>query len=63
MLDDKVGIAVNVDDVDAAKRAIEDICEKRKGGITEYLIEHSKKFDKWEKFAEYLGIYAAVLEE
>lgn len=63
MLDDKTGIIVEVNDIEATKKAIKDICEKKKCNDEEYIVAYSKKFDMQKKFAEYIELYSAILEE
>ena len=63
MLNDKTGIVVDVDDIEAMKKAIEDICKKKKCGNREYIVEYSKQFDMQNKFAEYIKLYSTILED
>ena len=63
MLNDKTGIVVDVDDIEAVKKAIEDICKKKKCGNREYIVEYSKQFDMQNKFAEYIKLYSTILED
>ena len=63
MLDDKTGIVVEANDIEATKKAIKDICEKKKCNDEEYIAAYSKKFDMKKRFAEYIELYANVLEE
>lgn len=63
MLDDKTGIVVEVNDIEATKKAIKDICEKKKCNDEEYIVAYSKNFDMKKRFAEYIELYANVLEE
>lgn len=63
MLDDKTGIVVEANDIEATKKAIKDICEKKKCNDKEYIVAYSKNFDMKKRFAEYIELYANVLEE
>lgn len=63
MLDDKTGIVVKANDIEATKKAIKDICEKKKCNDEEYIVAYSKKSDMKKRFAEYIELYANVLEE
>lgn len=63
MLDDKTGIVVEANDIEATKKAIKDICEKKKCNDEEYIVAYSKKSDMKKRFAEYIELYANVLEE
>lgn len=63
MLDDKTGIVVNANDIEATKKAIKDICEKKMCNDDEYIVAYSKNFDMKKRFAEYIELYANVLEE
>ena len=63
MLDDKTGIVVKANDIEATKKAIKDICEKKKCNDEEYIDAYSKKSDMKKRFAEYIELYANVLEE
>lgn len=63
MLDDKTGIVVEANDIEATKKAIKDICEKKRCNDEEYIVAHSKNFDMKKRFAEYIELYANVLEE
>lgn len=63
MLDDKTGIVVEANDIEATKKAIKDICEKKKCNNEEYIVAYSKKSDMKKRFAEYIELYANVLEE
>lgn len=45
MLDDKTGIVVKANDIEATKKAIKDICEKKKCNDEEYIVAYSKKSD------------------
>ena len=63
MLDDKTGIVVEANDIEATKKAIKDICEKKRCNDEEYIVAYSKKFDMKKRFAEYIELYANVLEE
>lgn len=63
MLDDKTGIVVEVNDIEATEEAIKDICEKKKCSDKDYIVAYSKKFDMRDKFMEYIELYSAVLEE
>lgn len=63
MLDDKTGIVVEANDIEATKKAIKDICEKKKCNDEEYIVAYSKNFDMKKRFAEYIELYANVLEE
>lgn len=63
MLDDKTGIIVEANDIEATKKAIKDICEKKRCNDEEYIVAYSKKFDMKKRFAEYIELYANVLEE
>lgn len=63
MLDDKTGIVVEANDIEATKKAIKDICEKKKCNDEEYIVAHSKKSDMKKRFTEYIELYANVLEE
>ena len=63
MLDDKTGIVVEANDIEATKKAIKDICEKKKCNDEEYIVACSKKSDMKKRFAEYIELYANVLEE
>lgn len=63
MLDDKTGIVVEANDIEAIKKAIKDICEKKRCNDEEYIVAYSKNFDMKKRFAEYIELYANVLEE
>lgn len=63
MLDDKTGIVVDANDIEATEKAIKDICEKKRCNDEEYIVAYSKKFDMKKRFAEYIELYANVLEE
>ena len=63
MLDDKTGIVVEANDIEATKKAIKDICEKKRCNDEEYIVAYSKSFDMKKRFAEYIELYANVLEE
>ena len=63
MLDDKTGIVVEANDIEATKKAIKDICEKKRCNEKEYIVAYSKNFDMKKRFAEYIELYANVLEE
>ena len=63
MLDDKTGIVVEANDIEATVKAIKDICEKKRCNDEEYNVAYSKDFDMQKKFAEYIELYANVLEE
>lgn len=63
MLDDKTGIVVEANDIEATKKAIKDICEKKRCNDEEYIVAYSKKFNMQKRFAEYIELYANVLEE
>lgn len=63
MLDDKTGIVVDANDIEATKKAIKDICEKKRCNDEEYIVAYSKNFDMKKRFAEYIELYANVLEE
>lgn len=63
MLDDKTGIVVEANDIEATKKAIKDICEKKKCNDEGYIASYSKKNDMKKRFAEYIELYANVLEE
>lgn len=63
MLDDKTGIVVEANDIEATKKAIKDICEKKRCNAEEYIVAYSKNFDMKKRFAEYIELYANVLEE
>ena len=63
MLDDKTGIVVEANDIEATKKAINDICEKKRCNDEEYIVAYSKNFDMKKRFAEYIELYANVLEE
>lgn len=63
MLDDKTGIVVEANDIEATKKAIKDICEKKRCNDEEYIVAYSKNFDMKKGFAEYIELYANVLEE
>lgn len=62
MLDEETGIIVDVDDVEAIKRAIEDVCEKKKCSNRDYIVKYSKKFDMRNKFTEYIKLYSDMIE-
>lgn len=63
MLDDKTGIVVEANDIEATKKAIKDISEKKRCNAEEYIVAYSKNFDMKKRFAEYIELYANVLEE
>lgn len=63
MLDDKTGIVVDANDIEATEKAIKDICEKKRCNDEEYIVAYSKKIDMKKRFAEYIELYANVLEE
>lgn len=63
MLDDKTGIVVEANDIKATVKAIKDICEKKKCDAEEYIVAYSKKFDKQDKFVEYIDLYSAIIEK
>lgn len=63
MLDDKTGIVVEVNDIEATEEAIKDICEKKKCSDKDYIVAYSKKFDMRDKYMEYIELYSTVLEE
>ena len=63
MLDDKTGIVVEANDIEATKKAIKDICEKKRCNDEEYIAAYSKKFNMQKKFTDYIELYATVLEE
>ena len=63
MLDDKTGIVVEANDIEATKKALKDICEKKRCNDEEYIVAYSKNFDMKKRFAEYIELYANVLEE
>ena len=62
MLDDKTGIVVDVDDVEAIKKAIENVCEKKKCCNRDYIVKYAKKFDMRSKFTEYVNLYSDIIE-
>lgn len=62
MLDDKTGIVVDVDDVEAIKKAIENVCEKKKCCNRDYIVKYAKKFDMKSKFTEYVNLYSDIIE-
>lgn len=63
MLDDKTGIVVEANDIEATEKAIKDICEKKRCNDEEYIVAYSEKYDMRKKFTEYIELYATVLEE
>ena len=63
MLDDKTGIVVEANNVEATEKAIKNICEKKSCNNEEYIVDYSKKFDMRNKFTEYIELYATILEE
>ena len=63
VLDDKTGIVVEANDIEATEKAIKDICEKKTCNDEEYIVAYSEKFDMRKKFTEYIELYATVLEE
>ena len=63
MLDDKTGIVVEANNIEATEKAIKDICEKERCNDEEYIVAYSKKFDMQKKFTEYIELYATVSEE
>lgn len=63
MLDDKTGIVVEANDIEATKKAIKDICEKKRCNDEKYIAAYSKKFNMQKKFTDYIELYATVLEE
>lgn len=63
MLDDKTGIVVEPNDIEATEKAIMDICGKRKCKDEEYIVAYSKTFDIRKKFSQYIELYTAVLEK
>lgn len=63
ILDDKTGIVVEVDNVDATENAIRKICEEKKCSDRGYIVNYSKRFDMQDKFSEYIDLYSGVLEE
>lgn len=63
MLDDKTGIVVEANNIEATETAIKDICEKKRCNDEEYIVAYSKKFDMQKKFTEYIELYATVSEE
>lgn len=63
MLDAKTGIVVEANDIEATKKAIKDICGKKRCNDEEYIVAYSKNFDMKKRFAEYIELYANVLEE
>lgn len=62
-IDDKTGIVVEANNIEATEKAIKDICEKKKCNDEEYMVAYSKNFDMKKRFAEYIELYANVLEE
>ena len=63
MLDNKTGIVVEANDIEATKKAIKDICERKRCNDEEYIFAYSKNFDMKKRFVEYIELYANVLEE
>ena len=63
MLDEKTGIVVEANDVEATEKAIKDICEKKRCTDEGYIVAYSKKYDMRKKFTEYIELYATVSEE
>lgn len=63
MLDDKTGIVVETNDIEATEKAIKDICEKKRCNDEEYIVAYSRKFDMRKKFTEYIELYSTILEE
>lgn len=63
MLDDKTGIVVEANDIKATVKAVKDICEKKKCDAEEYIVAYSKKFDKQDKFVDYIDLYSAIIEK
>lgn len=60
-LDDKTGIVVEANDVEATEKAIKDICEKKRCNDEEYIVAYSRKFDMRKKFTEYIELYSTIL--
>ena len=63
MLDDKTGIVVEANNIEATEKAIKDICEKKRCNDEDYIVAYSKKFNMQKKFTDYIELYATVLEE
>lgn len=63
MLDDKTGIVVEANNIEATEKAIKDICEKKGCNDEDYIVAYSKKFNMQKKFTDYIELYATVLEE
>jgi len=63
MLDDKTGIVVEANNIEATEKAIKDICEKKGCNDEDYIVANSKKFNMQKKFTDYIELYATVLEE
>ena len=63
MLDEKIGIVVEANDIETTEKEIKDICEKKRCNDEEYIVAYSRKFDMKKRFAEYIELYANVLEE
>lgn len=63
MLDDKTGIVVEANNIEAIEKAIKDICEKKGCNDEDYIVAYSKKFNMQKRFTDYIELYATVLEE
>ena len=63
MLDDKTGIVVEANNIEATEKVIKDICEKKRCNDEDYIVAYSKKFNMQKKFIDYIELYATVLEE
>lgn len=63
MLDDKTGIVVEANNIEATEKAIKDICEKKGCNDEDYIVAYSKKFNMQKRFTDYIELYATVLEE
>jgi len=63
VLDDITGTVVGVNDIEALKKAVKDICEKERCYDEKYIVAYSKKFDMRNKFAEYMKLYSNISEE
>lgn len=59
MLNEKTGIVVECDDIDALQHGIEEICEK-KILSTENCVAESRRFDQKIKFKEYIELYKEI---
>ena len=61
MLNSKTGVIVPVNDIEALKQAIIDVCVNQKCDNSKYIVEYAKKYDMNDKFIEYMDLYTRIL--